>query len=417
MRVASLKPFGSQRFKLKGLRKFVLSLIAAFTVCSRAYAFTITPIFDGSISNDVQHATIMGTIQAAIAVYEADLSDPVSVSIRFSKATNISLGENYRYGTQLSSYAEYLTTLTDHQTSYDDELAVYYSTYLNPYTPNNPLNNTNIVMAAPLFRALGLDAVVPPAGSGPVTVSILYTRDDAAKTSRKDREVLVQSELKKASQVIASLPSDQSLPDGDILLNTPITNLSASEVNPNKYSLFAVVSHEIDEVLGFGSLLFSQKTIGPIQPEDLFRYDTDLGVRSFSVSGYTNASFAIVPNMPLLSFDPCCDYSDWGFNAEPHVQDQGQTPGATPELDVELRVLDVIGYTRTPGSVWVDFNYTGSPQSGRYNNPFLTIHQGVAGVPGGGTILIKGNGSSAETMTISTAMTIVAVGGPVTIGR
>jgi hypothetical protein len=42
---------------------------------------------------------------------------------------------------------------------------------------------------------------------------------------------------------------------------------------------------------------------------------------------------------------------------------------------------------------------------------------GVNGVPTNGAIVIKGPGSSTETMTISKPMTIEAVGGPGTIGH
>jgi hypothetical protein len=69
------------------------------------------------------------------------------------------------------------------------------------------------------------------------------------------------------------------------------------------------------------------------------------------------------------------------------------------------------------GPVWVDFNYGGALQFGSFNFPYKTLAQGVSAVPSGGTIKIKTAGSTAETMTISNAMTIVAVGGPATIGQ
>ena len=68
------------------------------------------------------------------------------------------------------------------------------------------------------------------------------------------------------------------------------------------------------------------------------------------------------------------------------------------------------------GPVWVDFNYTGF-QNGSYQNPYNTLAQGVSAVPSGGRIIIKTAGSSSETMTISTPMTITAVGGAATIGH
>jgi hypothetical protein len=38
------------------------------------------------------------------------------------------------------------------------------------------------------------------------------------------------------------------------------------------------------------------------------------------------------------------------------------------------------------GAVWVDFNYTGSTQNGRYYNPFKTLAEGVSAVPSGGNL-------------------------------
>ncbi len=74
---------------------------------------------------------------------------------------------------------------------------------------------------------------------------------------------------------------------------------------------------------------------------------------------------------------------------------------------------DPLGF---PGPVWVDFNYTGSPQLGTFSNPFGTLAQGVSVVASGATILIK-PGLSHETMTISKPMTITSINGSATIGQ
>lgn len=68
-------------------------------------------------------------------------------------------------------------------------------------------------------------------------------------------------------------------------------------------------------------------------------------------------------------------------------------------------------------SVWVDFNYTGSPVIGTFDYPFKTLGQGVSAVSSGGTIWIRSAGSSAETMTITKPMTINAYNGAATIGN
>ena len=72
------------------------------------------------------------------------------------------------------------------------------------------------------------------------------------------------------------------------------------------------------------------------------------------------------------------------------------------------------------GPVWVDFNYGGLVQSGTYQNPYQALSNGVSAVSSGGTIAFKAivqPSISHETMTISKPMTLIAVGGPATIGQ
>jgi hypothetical protein len=69
------------------------------------------------------------------------------------------------------------------------------------------------------------------------------------------------------------------------------------------------------------------------------------------------------------------------------------------------------------GPVWVDFNYNGSPQLGTYDNPYKTFAQGTTAAPAGGSLFIKGASSSAVTVRLTKPVSIVALGGPVTIGR
>ncbi|HVM46618.1 MAG TPA: S53 family peptidase [Candidatus Acidoferrum sp.] len=70
-----------------------------------------------------------------------------------------------------------------------------------------------------------------------------------------------------------------------------------------------------------------------------------------------------------------------------------------------------------PGGLkYVQFGASG-PGNGTWASPYNTMALGVAGVPANGAILIKGPGSSSETLTISKAMTIGAVGGNATIGH
>jgi len=69
------------------------------------------------------------------------------------------------------------------------------------------------------------------------------------------------------------------------------------------------------------------------------------------------------------------------------------------------------------GPIYVDFNYTGTPQKGTFANPFNTLAQGVSAVSSEGTIILEGGGYSLETMTITKSMTIISIGGPTTVGN
>lgn len=69
-----------------------------------------------------------------------------------------------------------------------------------------------------------------------------------------------------------------------------------------------------------------------------------------------------------------------------------------------------------PGSVWVDFNYTGGTQNGSYFQPFKTLAGGVNAVAANGTIAIK-SGSSSETPTLTKPMKIVSAYGSSIIGQ
>ena len=89
-------------------------------------------------------------------------------------------------------------------------------------------------------------------------------------------------------------------------------------------------------------------------------------------------------------------------------------PGAyTMQVVANGIASDPVGLS---GPVWVDFNFGGSPQNGTYSNPYHLLSQGTNVVAAGAEIFIK-TGLSHETMTITKPMTMVAIGGPVTIGH
>jgi hypothetical protein len=142
---------------------------------------------------------------------------------------------------------------------------------------------------------------------------------------------------------------------GTVSLYTGIMNLSDAQNNPGSYSLFSTVSHEIDEVLATGSALDEvndggNSLTGPIFPEDLFRYDSS-GNRSYTTSSGATSYFSIDGTDDLAQFNQVGsgDFGDWYSyygGVVPQVQDAFATAGTSPNLGVELRVLDVLGYHR-----------------------------------------------------------------------
>ena len=293
----------------------------AFTVQSQT-GLVIIPIFDVTITNDAQAATIEATINSAIAAYRNNFSDPITVSIKFQEMSS-GLGLSSAY-INTFGYASYRAALVSHGTTSDDSAALAHL----PGGTSNPVNGDgNITLKLPLARALGFSAN-PPAGQ----------------------------------------------PDGTISLNTALMNLSAAQTSQTKYSLFAAVSHEIDEVLGFGSALNgltngAPSPTGAIEPEDLFRYDQN-NVRSLTTDVNATSYFSIDAATDIAQFNQHQggDFGDWYSyygGQTPQVQDAYAAQGSAPVLGVELRVLDVIGYTR----VGIQIPIVASAGSGGSINP------------------------------------------------
>jgi hypothetical protein len=137
--------------------------------------------------------------------------------------------------------------------------------------------------------------------------------------------------------------------DGIIGLHTSQLNLSRASTVSTKGDLLSTVCHEIDEILGMSSGLDIQDA-NPL-PQDLFRYSST-GARTYTTSG-DDAYFSIDGTNLLVrcNQNPSSgDMGDW-WVAGAHtarVQDAIATNGKTPNPNVELIALDVIGYTLVP---------------------------------------------------------------------
>jgi hypothetical protein len=285
---------------------------ARLTVCALATAIfghalpacgaglVINPIFDSTITSDPNATTIENTINSAIQVYEADFLNPITVSIKFQEVST-GLGSSSTFVGDIS-YTSYRAALASAPSTPTKTTALAHL----PAGPNNPVNgNANVAISTANSRALGFN-LNPPSGQ----------------------------------------------PDGTISLNTSLMNLSRNSIDPAKFDLMAVASHEIDETLGFASALNGLANgdpapTGSVSPLDLFRYDQN-GNRSTNTAINSQAFFSLDGTTQLARFnqDAGGDFSDW-FSTGPHtaqVQDAFATAGATPNLGVELTGLDAIGY-------------------------------------------------------------------------
>ena len=291
----------------------VLYLVAttnlAFVLPARAN-IVITPTFEASITSDPNSAAIISTINQAISFYESNITNSIIVSMDFGEM-GTGLGQSSTFiGT--IGYSQYLSALQGNSSGDAVDLSALASL---PAGPNNPVNgDLNIVLTTANLRALGINAVPPG-------------------------------------------------PDSTVTVNTSITNYPGMAFDPSKYSLLAVIEHEMDEGLGLGSHLDSGSTTGAIRVEDLFRYSAN-GVRSFTTSSGATAYLSVDGGLTdLIGFNQSgppggADYGDWASSGTPHVQDAFGTPGANPVFGVEQTALDVIGYnfsspTPEPSTLWL----------------------------------------------------------------
>ena len=251
-----------------------------------ARALTINASFDATINaNPTAKATILG----AIATYQSLFSDPITVNIAFQNmATGLGMS-NTNYVTL--NYNSYQAALRADATSSSDATAMSFvpNAATDPVIGSNSLDVTNAQAAA--------------VGLGPAMAVGL---------------------------------------NGTVSLNLSLMNWDRVTIDAGKYDLQAVASHEINEVLGTASGIGFPN----ISPIDLFRY-TLAGARTFTTLG-DDAYFSINGSTQLARFNQNAggDYADfWSTGAHtPQVQDAFGTAGATPNLGVEIVMLDVVGF-------------------------------------------------------------------------
>jgi len=287
------------------MKHFLAVLFVAAATPAGASNVTIVPTFDGSITSLSDAAAIESTINTAIRAYEGLFSNPVTIDIDFTNMTS-GLGEN---------------TSTIWESSYSS----FYSAYTSNASSNyNPAATT----------ALSSGVVTANGGNNPVTGSANIW--------------MKQADYKALGFSCGGFCSSY---DGTVMLNTSITTIG-NGTTTGPYSLLATVEHEIDEVLGLGSALNSTfQSVG--FAEDLFRYSSTAGVRSYTTNSSALAYFSINGTTQIAQFDNQNDGGDWGDwqsnplppGVNPQVQDAFATPGSTPTLGPsEIQALEAVGW-------------------------------------------------------------------------
>ncbi len=314
---------------MKRRNSFVLQLASlafsfSITAIPASASFIINATFGSDIQGDKNASTIESTINAVIANYETMITTSISINVTFGEMSS-GLGQSSIY-TYAIPYSSYISALFAHASSADDFTAI---SKLSQTATLDPVDSqSSIQMTGANAKALGLG-----------TFSVTHAASEAT-----------------------------------VSLNTSIMNLSRTGTqNSNYYDLQGVVSHELDEVLGLGSSLGTTKSFS--SPEDLFRYaangsgGTCSSVKNRSYSASAAACFSIDGTTGLAQFNNTAsgDTGDWLTPvkaASVQIQDANGTTGTQPNLGVELRALDVIGYDLAPA-----YQYTVASQSSQSAAP------------------------------------------------
>ena len=331
--------------------RFLVPMLAALAIGSRVMALDIIPTFDSSITNLPSGSDVVLSIRAAIFEYKYRVADPNRAFVVFKADESVGLGASST-ATNAQAYPDYRAKLAALSRSPLDALAVASL----PVTTNNPVN------ANPLVR------------------------------------------LRQAHERALGFNVPDST-DSTLRFKTSITRVSPSAAYPpNGYSLYAVVCHEINEVLGLGSVLTNLNNgdpapNGPVEAEDLFRYDQNNN-RSFTTDANALAYF-YVPGYGRVgrfnqTVNPAGDFNDWyqdGFQP-PRVQNWQATVGVDPRLsDQEMNAFDAIGYTVLPTPVWCDVVSGSDTGAGSYFAPLKTVATADGSVGSGGAILMVATGN------------------------
>jgi hypothetical protein len=276
--------------KMKTIAKYLVSMSLLAAAAMPAHALVINPTFDAGYDAE-QKATVL----SAISFLQSQVSDNVTFGINF-KTSASGLGGSFQ-SMYAASYSNVVAALNADRTSANDYEAM---SHVAAGSADPATGKSLVWFTYAQCFALGFDC---------------------------------------GAQGIRDISINLSLVDSN----------RADGIASNKYDMYAVALHEMDEFLGVGGPGSSVGTGLPyLGVEDLFRYNS-AGVRSYTTAG-DDAYFSIDGGATMLArFNQNSggDYADWWSTGAhtPSAQDAFGTPGVISDYHSAERVaLDVVGW-------------------------------------------------------------------------
>ena len=262
----------------------------------------IHPTFDASITGNPNAAAIESAINQAISLYESLFADPITIEIYFRYANTQPDGTPFGVG--VGAQSNYVV--------YD----IPWSTFIGSLAADSKTGNDATAGSSLPISAISLN--LSSSGADGRAVGL-----DSPPAMFADGHVATGGPY-----------------DGIVSLNSGFSFQFTRPPSSANYDAQAVIEHEIDEVLGLGSLLNSPPSHADLHPQDLFSWSAP-GTRNYSKVGtrylsINNGNSIIVD----FSQDPMGDFGDWLSQScpqlHPYVQNAFGCKGQFSDLGSTL---------------------------------------------------------------------------------